>query len=77
MTPPTKRRGWGSSVRPELVNDCGATGTGVVAAFRRERYRLGYIRSKEVQMLEIVIVLVIALIVFGPMLLKARKKADD
>jgi len=28
-------------------------------------------------MLEILIILVIALIVFGPMLLKARKKADD
>jgi len=28
-------------------------------------------------MLEIFIVLVIALIVFGPMLLKARKKTDD
>jgi len=28
-------------------------------------------------MLEIVIVLVIALIVFGPMLLKARKNTDD
>ena len=77
MTPPTKRRGWGPSVRPELVNDCGATGTGGISAFRRGRYRLGYIRSKEVQMLEIVIVLVIALIVFGPMLLKARKNTDD
>ena len=41
------------------------------------RYRLGYVRSKEVQMLEILIVLVIALIVFGPMLLKARKNTDD
>ncbi len=33
--------------------------------------------SKEIQMLEILIVLVIALIVFGPMLLKARKHTDD
>jgi len=33
--------------------------------------------SKEVQMLEILIVLVIVLVVFGPMLLKARKKTDD
>ena len=55
----------------------GSTGTGVTAVFRRGRYRLGYVRSKEVQMLEILIVLVIALIVFGPMLLKARKNQDD
>ena len=41
------------------------------------RYRLGYVRLKEVQMLEILIVLVIALIVFGPTLLKARKNTDD
>ena len=39
--------------------------------------QIGYVRSKEVQMLEILIVLVIALIVFGPMLLKARKNTDD
>ena len=38
---------------------------------------VGCVRSKEVQMLEILIVLVIALIVFGPMLLKARKNTDD
>ncbi len=35
------------------------------------------LRLSEVQMLEILIVLVIALIVFGPMLLKARKDTDD
>jgi len=39
--------------------------------------QIGYVRSKEIQMLEILIVLVIALIVFGPMLLKARKHTDD
>ena len=35
------------------------------------------LRLSEVQMLEILIVLVIALIVFGPMLLKARKNMED
>jgi len=39
--------------------------------------QIRYVRSKNVQMLEILIVLVIALIVFGPMLLKARKHTDD
>ena len=39
--------------------------------------QIGYVRSKEVQMLEILIVVVIALVVFGPMLLKARKNKDD
>ena len=39
--------------------------------------QIGYVRSKEVQMLEILIVLVIALVVFGPMLLKARKNTND
>ena len=54
----------------------GSTGTGVNAVFRRRRH--GRMRQlTEVQMLKIFIVLVIALIVFGPMLLKVRKNTDE